>query len=306
MKNTIKYFYNIDANNIRQSGDVFFIESNSDIFALQNCNNYVDTIDEIYQLNIYLNYNNVYIYSIIKNRFNNLITIINENNYILLKVDSYYDKNVTLEMIYDFQYKYKADNNFAMNNFKNLNASGWKSLWMKKVDYFEYQISEFGLNFPLIRESISYYIGMAENAITALNGISNEDLYLQHRRIDINSKCYEFYNPLNLVFDTRIRDFCEYYKSDFIYNQGYKKNIHLIEYLKQNNYTANELNLFYIRLFFPSFYFDLYESMVNKGKDEMRVKKILIMVNDYQLLLKEVGDYLGNFVHLPHIDWINY
>lgn len=304
MKNTLKYFYNIEVYNVRQNGNVFFIESNSGILALQNCNNYIEVMDEIYQLNLYLNYNNIYTYTIVKNKFNSLITTINENNYVLLKIDNHYNDDVTLKMIYDFQYK--IDDNFRKNNLKFLSANNWKDLWIKKVDYFEYQVSEFGLNFPLIRESIGYYIGMAENAISAMNSVLNNDLYLQHRRLDINSKCYDFYNPLNLIFDTRIRDFCEYYKSDFIYNQDYKKDIRFTDYVEGNNFTANELNLFYIRMFFPSFYFDMYERVVNEKENEKKLKKILLRVNEYQLLLGEMEEYLVRFVIVPHIEWISY
>ena len=304
MKNTLKYFYNIETKNIRQSGNVFFIETNSKIFAFQNCDNYIDQIDNIYELNIYLNYNNIYVYRIIKNRFDNIITRVNENNYILLEINSDYNKNITLNMIYEFQYK--LDDNLIKSTFKGLNASNWKSLWMQKIDYFEYQVSEFGLKYPLVRESIGYYIGMAENAICMINDYTlNDSLYLQHRRIDSNSRYYDFYNPLNLIFDTRVRDFCEYYKSNFIYNLRYKEDIKIINYLEKNNYTTNELKLFYIRMFFPSFYFDLYEKVVNNNEDEKRLKKILLRVNEYQLFLYELTSYFSSFLMLPHIEWIS-
>lgn len=304
MKNTLKYFYNIETKNIRQSGNVFFIETNSKIFAFQNCDNYIDQIDNIYELNIYLNYTNIYVYRIIKNRFDNIITRVNENNYILLEINSDYNKNITLNMIYEFQYK--LDDNLIKSTFKGLNASNWKSLWMQKIDYFEYQVSEFGLKYPLVRESIGYYIGMAENAICMINDYTlNDSLYLQHRRIDANSRYYDFYNPLNLIFDTRVRDFCEYYKSNFIYNLRYKEDIKIINYLEKNNYTTNELKLFYIRMFFPSFYFDLYEKVVNNNEDEKRLKKILLRVNEYQLFLYELTSYFSSFLMLPHIEWIS-
>lgn len=304
MKNTLKYFYNIETKNIRQSGNVFFIETNLKIFAFQNCDNYIDQIENIYELNMYLNYNNIYVYKIIKNRFDNIITRVNENNYILLEINNDYNKNITLNMIYEFQYK--LDDNLIKSTFKRLNASNWKSLWMQKIDYFEYQISEFGLKYPLVRESIGYYIGMAENAICMINNyILNDSLYLQHRRIDTNSRYYDFYNPLNLIFDTRVRDFCEYYKSNFIYNLRYKEDIKIIDYLEKNNYTTNELKLFYIRMFFPSFYFDLYEKVVNNNEDEKRLKKILLRVNEYQLFLYELTSYFSSFLMLPHIEWIS-
>ncbi len=304
MKNTLKYFYNIEVKNIRQSGDVFFIETDSDTYAFQNCDNYVEQINNIYELNMYLNYNNIYAYKIIKNKFDNIVTIMNENNYILLKINNDYSKNITLNMIYEFQYK--INDNLIKSAFINLCANDWKSLWIRKIDYFEYQVSEFGLKYPLIRESIDYFVGIAENAICMINNyISNNNLYLQHRRIDVGSKYYDFYNPLNLIFDTRIRDFCEYYKSNFMYNYRCKEEMKIINYLEKADYTITELKLLYIRLFFPSYYFDLYEKVVSKNENENKIKKVVQKVDDYQLFLYELSLYLKQFFILPHIEWIS-
>ena len=310
MKNTLKYFYNIEVKNIRQSENVFFIETNSEMYAFQNCDNYIEQINNIYELNIYLNYNNIYVYGIIKNKFDNIVTRVNENNYILLEINDDYNKNITVNMIYEFQYK--IDDNLIKSTFKGLAANDWKSLWMRKIDYFEYQVSEFGLKYPLVRESIGYFIGMAENALCMINNYANyvnyglnESLYLQHRRIDVSSRYYDFYNPLNLIFDTRVRDFCEYYKSNFMYNSMYKEKIKITNYLGKANYTINELKLLYIRMFFPSYYFDLYEKVVSKVVDEKKLKKILLKVDDYQLFLYELMSYLNRFLILPHIEWIS-
>ena len=42
-------------------------------------------------------------------------------------------------------------------------------MWIRKIDYFEYQISQFGKKYPIIRESFNYYVGLAENGISLLN-----------------------------------------------------------------------------------------------------------------------------------------
>ena len=293
MNNTLKYFYDIRINNIRQNGNVFFIEDGIHNYAFQKCNDFVDIIELIYQLNLYLISNNIYIYEIIKNKFDSLTTVIENDSFVLLKIDKNYDKKITLETVLNFQYK-------IQNNIK-LNANNWRNLWMEKIDYYEYQMSMFGIKYPIIKESMNYYIGMTENAISALHDVKNDDLYLQHRRITCFSTYYDFYNPLNLIFDTRIRDLCEFYKSNFIYNDN---NIRIGNIIKMLNYSSNEYLLFYIRMLFPSYYFDTYEKIVFLKDDEKKIKKIINKINDYQILLFELSMYLSDVAVIPNIEWI--
>lgn len=36
-------------------------------------------------------------------------------------------------------------------------------MWVQKIDYFEYQVSQMGKKYPVIRESSIYYVGLAES-----------------------------------------------------------------------------------------------------------------------------------------------
>lgn len=296
MENALNYFYNVRIQNIRRRDDTYFIDSGTSLYAFQKCDDFVSKIDAIYQLNAYILYNNIYIYRIVKNKYDGIITSIENSNYILLEIDDQYDKKITLDMIFSFQYKVQV--------IPELKVNQWKKLWIDKIDYFEYQMSKVGLKFPIIRESMSYYIGLAENAISALDEILNEDLYLQHRRINKNSTYYDFFNPLNLVFDTRIRDFCEYYKSSFIYDE-YDKFLKISNIFEKINYSDNEIVLFYIRMFFPTFYFDIYEKIMASNENEKKLDMVIKKVDNYQCLLFELNDYLSKKILLPEFKWIN-
>lgn len=295
MENALNYFYDMRIQSIRRRTDIYFIESGTSLFALQKCDDYIDKIDAIYQLNSYMLYNNIYVYRIVKNKYGSVTTLIEDNNYILMEINNQYNEKITLDMIFSFQYKVQI--------IPELKVNKWKELWIDKIDYFEYQMSKTGLKFPIIRESMSYYIGLAENAISALDEVLNEDLYLQHRRICNDSTYYDFFNPLNLIFDTRVRDFCEYYKNNFIYNE-HDKILKISNIFENINYTDNEIFLFYVRMFFPTFYFDIYEKIMTSNENEKKLYKVIKKVIDYEYLLFELSDYLGNKILLPDFKWI--
>ena len=154
MENIIKYFYNINVINIRQNSKIIFVEDETNLYAFLNCDNYIENIEEIYKLNKYLIYNNIYMYEIIENKFNEIMTINENHRFVLIKIDDNYNKKIDINMIYNFQYK-------IYNEF-NLKVNDWKMLWMNKIDYYEYHISTNGLKYLILKDSISYFIGMSE------------------------------------------------------------------------------------------------------------------------------------------------
>lgn len=295
MENVIKYFYNINVTNIRRNSKITFIEDGINLYAFENCDNYLEDIEEIYRLNQYLIYNNIYIYEIIKNRFNEITTLNENSEYILIKIDNNYNKKIDLNMIINFQYKIYNDFNLKIND--------WKTLWMKKVDNYEYYISLNGLKYPLLKSSINYFIGMSENAIEALNEVENNDLYLQHRRITYTSTYFDFFNPLNIILDTRVRDLCEYYKSCVVYGVQFTNDI--ISIANSLNYALNEYLLFYIRMLFPTYYYDIYEKIIFSNEEENTVLKVIESIDRYYLVLREINIKISRFVALPDISWIN-
>ena len=300
MKDTLEYYYGLDIDELEElDGKYHFKIDNQDYFFVFY-NRGLEELDDIINVSSEMFRKGINVNKILLNKNNSYLTKVGEYNYILFSVTNLNEEYDIFDMV-------KISEKLVLNNSKsNLYRNNWSKLWSEKVDYFEYQVSEFGLKYPLIRESIDYFVGIAENAICMINNyISNNNLYLQHRRIDVGSKYYDFYNPLNLIFDTRIRDFCEYYKSNFMYNYRCKEEMKIINYLEKADYTITELKLLYIRLFFPSYYFDLYEKVVSKNENENKIKKVVQKVDDYQLFLYELSLYLKQFFILPHIEWIS-
>lgn len=258
------------------------------------------------EYNIY-NYNNIYTINkelinntlmseIILNKDKNIITTYHNINYILLKINCNINKNITLEEI-DYLSKVKIVNN---------NKSNWGLLWSKKIDYLEELISENGKKYPQVVNSFNYFIGLSENAISYYNNIdidNNMMYYISHKVLRPTDKVDSLYNPLNIIYDYRVRDVAEYIKNSFwtdnhnIYNE-------LNNYLYKNNLSLNEVKLLISRVLFPSFYFDLYEDIFNYNKDEKILNNIISRIDEYEEYLNSIIIYFKRFYPIDEIEWL--
>lgn len=258
------------------------------------------------EYNIY-NYNNIYTINkelinntlmseIILNKDKNIITTYHNINYILLKINCNINKDITLEEI-DYLSKVKIVNN---------NKSNWGLLWSKKIDYLEELISENGKKYPQVVNSFNYFIGLSENAISYYNNIdidNNMMYYISHKVLRPTDKVDSLYNPLNIIYDSRVRDVAEYIKNSFwtdnhnIYNE-------LNNYLYKNNLSLNEVKLLISRVLFPSFYFDLYEDIFNYNKDEKILNNIISRIDEYEEYLNSIIIYFKRFYPIDEIEWL--
>lgn len=298
MKNTIKYFYNMEIETIRQNQNRYIFNDARNIYSLENCAEYIKTIDDIYNLNKIMIYNNLMVYPIIMNKLNEIVTYINNIPYLLLKIDKFYLDKVGISDLLLTQYK--VDETIV----RGLKANNWKAMWSNKVDYFEYQVNQFGLNYPMIRESMGYFVGLAENAICMLNELKTQenDLYIQHRRIKCNSIKYDLMNPLNIIIDTRVRDLSEYYKSSFI--DGKLELNSIYTHISNYHYNTIELSLLYIRMYFPTIYFDKYETIFLKQENEGEIQDVVVKIDEYEQFLRDLSHYIGQYIYIPNVEWI--
>lgn len=297
MKNFIKFFYNMKVTNINFINNYYEFNHNSNYYRLYILNE---------EYNIY-NYNNIYTINkelinntlmseIILNKDKNIITTYHNINYILLKINCNINKNITLEEI-DYLSKVKIVNN---------NKSNWGLLWSKKIDYLEELISENGKKYPQVVNSFNYFIGLSENAISYYNNIdidNNMMYYISHKVLRPTDKVDSLYNPLNIIYDYRVRDVAEYIKNSFwtdnhnIYNE-------LNNYLYKNNLSLNEVKLLISRVLFPSFYFDLYEDIFNYNKDEKILNNIISRIDEYEEYLNSIIIYFKRFYPIDEIEWL--
>lgn len=298
MKNVLQYYYNLTPQSIHQKNSNYKCVINKQEYIFCNVDISENELAEIYQLSNYLISYGIFCHQIILNTNKRIITYVEGRAYVLLRT-FIYNKEFTDKDLFLFSKIY-----IDKGKYRLLDRSNWYALWTAKVDYIEYQAGQFGKNFPLLRSSINYYIGLAETAIMLVSQLELDKNYLNisHKRIKIKKNIDCLYNPLYFVLDNKVRDLSEYYKEKFfrdsINMEIIKKQI--IDY-KMSSFDAI---LFFSRLLFPSYYFDCYQSIVLGEKEEGTINIYLSLTNEYQRFLKEIYFFLNQYYEIPEIDWI--
>ena len=185
MNNMINFFYNINPTNLEQHNNNYYFFYNNNLYILKKYNLNINEINNIYNLNQQMIYNNIPVHQIILNKHNIIISNIEKNNYILLKIIiKNIKKKITLEDINILNNIYINPNNININ---------WSNNWIQRIDYLEYQINQTGKQYPLLVESISYFIGLSENAISYYKKVNNNEIQYSysHRKLTTNSTLFE-------------------------------------------------------------------------------------------------------------------
>ena len=228
-------------------------------------------------------------YQIIKNRKNQYITRNVNANYVLISVPIY---KVNYYDIINF-------NMFFQNKNINYKVSQMIDIWLER--YTNIQNSCFNaLNnedkyYNDIYIAVSYSFGLAENAISYLAdakldyGDEIERLVLSHVRLN-SLDSYSFLNPLNMIYDSIVRDYAELYKFNLI---------DLIELNKITDYlnlTQKEATLLMARVLYPTKVFDILEDnylnddyKFNKASEYFKTidKELQRIKNLHKLLIKK-------------------
>lgn len=299
MKNTIRYYYNLNVDNIHHIKDKYFFSIKDDNYVFMECNRTIEEIEEIYKISIEFLKKNVYTHQIVLNNEHKIITNVNDKTYILMKI---YDRMSQKIKIDDLLYFESISN--IVNFTSILKRDNWGILWSNKMDYFEYQVSQFGKKYPLIRESFGYFLGLAETGIQLYNMLNHEEqkLVICHNRINEKSTLFDLYNPLNFIIDIKTRDISEYFKSSFLNNINIYNDIK--KYIDNSIYTDYELCMFFVRMLYPSYYFDIYEQIIDFNKDEQLIISVIKNANIYENFLKKFYLYLNNRIELPEIEYL--
>lgn len=301
MKNNIMYYYNLRIDNITQNNNNYYFTINNDNYCFTIYTRDIKESNEIYKLNKYMLSSNILVHEIIPNKDNYVVTIINNIPYILYKI--YINKNKKLninELTYLSNYTYQVDKILTRNN--------WNILWSTKIDYFEYQINQMGKKYPILVDTFAYFTGLAENAISYVKYTTletqmetSDNPVISHRKI--NNNIEPLYNPLNIILDHKSRDIAEYIKLSFL-NKNTNIYQELDSYFSNNYYSEYGLRLLYARIIYPSFYFDMYEQIIQGLRKESDLLNIVSLLDDYELYLKEMYYYLKKYHNIPEIDWI--
>ena len=296
MNNFIEYFYGIKANKILYNNNYYSFVYNGYTYKLYSYEDGYDRIKSMYDINKKL-VGNTLMSEIIINRNNDIISNYNGMNYILLKLFVNVNKNITLEEISILS---KSIINEKIN-------SNWGVLWSNKIDYLEDLINENGKKYPLIVDSFNYFVGMCENAISYFNSInidSNYKFVISHRIIKFDDTVDVLYNPLNIIFDYKIRDVAEYLKNSFL-NNNYNIFNELVTYLNKNYLSITEVKLLISRLLYPSFYFEMYEDILINEKEEKILINIISWLDDYENYLSNIILFFKTRYDIEEIKWLN-
>lgn len=291
MKNLINYYYNLNIIDFRKSGEHFIFEIDGKKYEFIP---FFGDINEFYKNYLILINNNKYCHEVIVNKDNSLTTFYNNNHYILLRKNISIDKQVDINEIINYDILVYSDTNL-----------NWKKLWSEKIDYYEYQMSQLAFKYKSFKNSFDYYIGLSETAISLLNYIDGDNInyYVCHKRIKQNQKLDEFFNPLNIIIDSRVRDIAEYIKINIINDIiGIEEVTYYIENL---NFSYTEILLLMSRLLYPSYYFDVYDSVIQGKSSEEEIKPYIKKNISYETFLKSIYKFIKNKYRIPQIEWLD-
>lgn len=294
MKNVINYYYNLLPEEIHQNGSITKFEYQNEQYTLLPYSLNTD-IKSLYEMSVRLLQRGIYTHQIIPNKDGQLLTMVNNTPYLVLKHMDDLEKEITLEDLIAFQ---EATKYITYDS----ELVSWQTLWSNKIDYFEYQVSQFGRRNPNIRKSFSFYVGLAENGIILAKTIEKQSKKIVHRRIYKKSTFFDLYNPLNFVQDISIRDIAEYFKDAFLYDENVFEEI--TKYFQTHYLTAKDYQTFFVRMFYPSFYFDRFEKVMDGELEDDELAEINKKSDDYIALLKKLYLLLSGYVILPEIEWL--
>jgi hypothetical protein len=299
MNNWLKYYYNINLEEIVEKNNYKIIIDNQNcFFALYPYNKDKFDIEYINNIqNIIKKISNNY-YIIKPNNEHKLTSILDNKEYFLMVIKGLINDEISPKEF--------ITNLSLYINYYPKNRANWEELWSKKIDYMEYQIAELSKNKKETIASFSFFSGLAENAISFLN-INNIDyqkahVSLVHTRMAYPLVAFEYYNSLNILIDYLVRDLAEYIKVKFMHGQDVNKDIEL--FINNPLLNGDDLKLFYGRLMFPTTYFDCVESILLSEKNEQELDSYIELSNDYLLMLKDTYYEIIKKTSLIIPDWL--
>lgn len=297
MKNALIYFYNIYLEELEKINDNYYFSYKNRDFVIHKYKRGIEEAISIYELNKEMLESGIITYEIILTKENNVLFFDDQSYYLLMKVPNIKNRLITIDDIIRFNYVPKTKRDL-------LDKSRWNYNWEQKIDYIEYQFSQMSKKYKNINNSINYYIGIWENAISYYNDnviLKTEYKFVSHIRIGVSTDLLEFLNPLNLIVDYKERDIGEYLKS-FINNEKYTFD-KLKTIMNKLSKDKNDVARLISRLMFPSFYFDKYEEIVLNEENDEKILYITEKSNIYENFLRFVFNFYSN-LGLPYVEWL--
>lgn len=299
MLDYINYFYNLYPPLLNKENDNYVFFVGNEKYYLTPYRRELSEIKELVELNKRMISSNSLVHEIIINKFNEPISVISNENYVLLRVYVNDIKKIDINDII-----YMLNENVDLSGLKSLLRTNWVSLWSNKVDYIEYQMGHLIKKYPFLNNTIDYYLGLCENAITYIKNLKMFSDYkipigISHKRITKDATLFDLYNPLNLIIDYKVRNIAEYLKDAFFKDED----VNYILNIVFKNFWFDKLNLSLLvaRLLYPSYYFDLFEEIIDKELDENIVFSLTKKSSKYE----EFIDLIIKNCNLQNLQWLS-
>lgn len=305
MQNILNYYYHLIAIDLRQIKKKYIFNDDHYKYIFLPFTRSLDEAKDLFLLNLELLKINSNYHRVVLNKDNQILTFVNQKPYILLQVINITNRKILLtDLLLNYTFTSQQ-----LGQFQSIARYDWLHLWKEKIDYFEYQINHFQNKYPILVQSIAYFIGLGENAISYVQDTLSEEngnifmtLTISHRRVSVLDELFDYYNPLNLIIDYRVRDIAEYLKSSFYYDSYNLDDLNI--FFERNKLNRWESRLLYGRLLFPSFYFDLYDEIINGYQSPEVIVKIIRRIPEYERFLYDIYIILKKYTDLPSISWI--
>lgn len=299
MLDYINYFYNLYPPLLNKENDNYVFFVGNEKYYLTPYRRELSEIKDLVELNKRMISSNSLVHEIIINKFNEPISVISNENYVLLRVYVNDIKKIDINDII-----YMLNENVDLSGLKSLLRTNWVSLWSSKVDYIEYQMGHLIKKYPFLNNTIDYYLGLCENAITYIKNIKMFSDYkipigISHKRIIKDATLFDLYNPLNLIIDYKVRNIAEYLKDAFFKDED----VNYILNIVFKNFWFDKLNLSLLvaRLLYPSYYFDLFEEIIDKELDE----NIILPLTKKSSKYEEFIDLIIKNCNLQNLQWLS-
>ena len=278
MKNLVAYFYEIVPEKTKITSLGYYIYTSGCEYLFKENTREINELLELYSLSN----NSPSLHKIILNKYGMILSNFNDKEYIMLEIRNMEERKINLNDILNLS---KIE---ITENYRYINRNDWKILWINKVDYIERNYYEYNRD---IIKYLDYNVGLTENAIQIFMTVNSVKKTINHIKINPNMKMIEFYDPTNVVLDTKARDICEFYRNSIDDNP---KNIERVPFNLLDN---KEKALFFVRFLFNKEYFDSLEEdtsdNINKLCQNMKNHEVAI-----QTLYKELKE------SLPEIEWL--
>ena len=103
MKNDIEYFYNIKIDKLNNNGNYYFFEYNYNLYYFVILNRPLEDMQDLLNISLELKNKQINCHEFIFNKDKKIVTVIDEVNYVMLKLNILENKEIDLIDIVNFQ-----------------------------------------------------------------------------------------------------------------------------------------------------------------------------------------------------------